>query len=156
MFLGAKAFTGDISHWDVSSVKNMNMMFMGATSFKRELCGAAWVESNANKESMFEESPGSISAPKCTPQVTTATTAVSLPFPERELIARTPINTPTILGKMSSCPKCATFPKSGRVSCCAPGGAWHNSCGGAANTNVDHRWFEGTKACKRKSEADAM
>merc|ERR1712032_1428143 len=46
------------------------------------------------------------------------------------------------------CPKCGTFEKSGRNSCCAPGGAWYNNCGGARNKNVDHKWFEGVAACK--------
>merc|ERR1719201_3088543 len=46
-----------------------------------------------------------------------------------------------------TCPKCGTFKKSGRVSCCAPGGAWFKNCGGAGNKNVGHRWSEGTEAC---------
>ena len=51
---------------------------------------------------------------------------------------------------LSVCAKCGRFGKSGRVSCCATGGAWYKNCGGAANKNVDHRWFEGVEACKRK------
>merc|ERR1712037_324506 len=47
------------------------------------------------------------------------------------------------------CPKCSTFEKSGRLSCCAPGGAWYRNCGGAGKRDVDHRWFEGVQACKR-------
>merc|ERR1712224_652194 len=38
--------------------------------------------------------------------------------------------------------------KSGRASCCAPGGAWYKNCGAAGNSNVDHMWFEGVRACK--------
>merc|ERR1711937_642825 len=66
--------------------------------------------------------------------------------PDRELIVRTPIitsvSTPAITStttNMITCPKCGTFKKSGRVSCCAPGGAWYRNCGGASNRNVAHR-----------------
>merc|ERR1712203_897227 len=48
-------------------------------------------------------------------------------------------------------PKCGTFAKSGRVSCCAPGGAWFKKCGEVGNKNVDHRWFEGTEACEPRT-----
>merc|ERR1719201_1171673 len=47
-----------------------------------------------------------------------------------------------------TCPKCGMFEKSGKASCCAPGGAWHTNCGGAGKTNVDHRWSDGVEACK--------
>ena len=50
-----------------------------------------------------------------------------------------------------TCPKCGAFTKSGRVSCCAPGGAWFKNCGGARNGNADHKWIEGVTACKGKS-----
>ena len=65
MFLGATSFNGDLSRWDVSSVKNMNGMFLGATLFKRKLCTAAWVHSDASKNSMFEGSSASISSTVC-------------------------------------------------------------------------------------------
>ena len=54
------------------------------------------------------------------------------------------------------CAKCSTFGKSGRVSCCAPGGAWFKNCGGDGNRNADHRWSEGVEACKCKSKAEVM
>merc|ERR1711934_701701 len=62
----------------------------------------------------------------------------------------TPALTPTI------CPKCGTFKKSGRRSCCAPGGAWFKNCGGAHNKNVDHKWFEGVAACKRMTTTNTV
>merc|ERR1711927_134877 len=46
------------------------------------------------------------------------------------------------------CPKCSKFKKSGRVSCCAPGGAWYDNCGVAGNANVRHSWFDGVDSCK--------
>merc|ERR1719201_1528750 len=49
---------------------------------------------------------------------------------------------------MTACPKCGTFTKSGRVSCCGPGGAWYKTCGVAGNGNAQRSWFEGVKACK--------
>merc|ERR1712210_217470 len=83
-------------------------------------------------------------------------------MPERELIVRTPIATsaiksvstpaiPSTVTKPMACPKCGTFKKSGRVSCCAPGGAWYKNCGGDANKNVDHKWLEGTEACRPRT-----
>merc|ERR1719174_2166720 len=59
------------------------------------------------------------------------------PIPERELIVQTP-----------TCLKCGIFGKSGRVSCCTPGGAWFKNCGGFGSKNVDYRWSEGVNACK--------
>ena len=46
------------------------------------------------------------------------------------------------------CPKCAAIKKSGKLSCCAPGGAWFKSCGTGGNSNTDHTWLEGVQACK--------
>merc|ERR1719182_467006 len=37
MFCGASSFKGDLSNWDVSSVKDMNYMFRGASSFNGDL-----------------------------------------------------------------------------------------------------------------------
>ena len=66
MFHGASAFNQDLSKWDVSAVTNMWRMFHDASAFKRELCGAAWVNSQANQIDMFTNSPGSISPTVCT------------------------------------------------------------------------------------------
>ena len=46
------------------------------------------------------------------------------------------------------CPKCAVIEKSGKLSCCAPGGAWFNNCGASGNSNTNHTWVEGMQACK--------
>ena len=146
MFYRAASFNGDISKWDVSSVTNMNRMFDGATSFKQRLCGAAWVYSRATKKGMFTDSPGSISRRMCQRWLA------------RWGIASTPITTPVTELRVASasmvCPTCGTFKKSGRVSCCAPGGAWYKNCGGAGNRNVDHSWLQGVDACKRKCKVD--
>ena len=159
MFYAASSFNNDISKWDVSSVTNMNSMFFEATSFKRNLCGAAWVHSTASKKGMFTASRGSVLRKVCT-FTTTRKDVTRRSLTERELkIVRAPITTPvsTITRPTAStnkimCPKCGTFKKSGRVSCCAPGGAWFKNCGGAGNRNVNHRWFDGVEACKGKSE----
>ena len=50
----------------------------------------------------------------------------------------------------------AKYRKSGRVSCCAPGGAWFKNCGGLGSKFLNHRWSEGVKACKRKFKANNM
>ena len=151
-FYAAESFNGDISNWDVSSVRNMDHMFWGAKLFMHKLCGTAWVDSTASETDMFVGSPGSISRRVCT-----------LVTRQRELIARTPIvtlvSTPAIIStitKTLACPKCGTFQKSGRNSCCAPGGAWFKNCGGALNKNVNHKWFDGVAACKRKFKANGI
>ena len=151
MFKNAVSFNSDLSMWDVSSVIDMDQMFLEAESVDQKLCGPAWVNSQATKTDMFVGSDGSISQSECTT------------LPERELIARTQIATsasisaitPTI-GKTIACPKCGTFEKSGRKSCCAPGGAWFKNCGGVGNKNVDHKWFDGVAACKRKFTSSAI
>ena len=135
----------------------MNYMFRQATSFKQTLCGAAWVLSKASKKDIFTGSFGSISFQVCALK-TTRRYASRRPIPERERIFRTsitvPVNTRTLAITFSNemtCPKCGKFEKAGRVSCCAPGGAWYKNCGRAGNRNADHRWFEGLEACKCKS-----
>ena len=165
MFDNAAVFNGDLSKWDVSNVKYMDYMFYNAVLFDQKLCGDNWVHSKASKNGMFAGSSGSISPAVCAsapPQATTQVTSHYItrqPLPERELIAHTPISTlaftSTILGRMM-CPKCGTFAKSGRASCCAPGGAWFKNCGGSVNQNVDHHWSDGAEACTRKSKACHM
>ena len=46
------------------------------------------------------------------------------------------------------CPQCATFKKSGKRSCCAPGGAWVNKCGSDGDPKFEHTWAEGMQACQ--------
>ena len=173
MFMDAAAFNIDISKWDVSKVVTMDYMFWHWTagSFEQTLCGAAWVRSTASKKGMFTGSFGSISLQVCTSTTTrqhvsrrpTGKHVSRRPIPERELIVRAGINTQVNTRTLSitssnqmACPKCTMFKKSGRVSCCAPGGAWYKNCGGTGNRNADHRWFEGLEACKRKSKAKSV
>ena len=147
----------------------MSRMFKGASAFNQKLCADAWVNSKAKKRLMFEDSPGSILRTECTTTPTPETAETTgdyvsrRPMPERELIVRTPISTSVAKTVITSaitntmtCRKCGTFQKSGRVSCCAPGGDWFKKCGGARNRNVDHKWFEGVEACKRKFRAKGM
>ena len=54
----------------------------------------------------------------------------------------------TSTGVRLVCPKCGSAKKSGKRSCCAPGGAWFKNCGDAGDTEVDHTWAEGVQACK--------
>ena len=86
------------------------------------------------------------------------------PTSERELIVShtlvtTSVGTPAITSTIANamrCPKCGTFGKSGRVSCCAPGGAWYKNCGGVSNRNVEHSWSEGVEVCKCKFESNGV
>ena len=61
----ATLFNSDIAKWDVSSVGNMDQMFTSAASFQKQLCGAAWLNSQATKNLMFEDSSGSRSSEVC-------------------------------------------------------------------------------------------
>ena len=47
-----------------------------------------------------------------------------------------------------ACLKCGATKKSGKRSCCAPGGAWFKNCGDAGDIKFDHTWTEGVQACK--------
>ena len=48
----------------------------------------------------------------------------------------------------SICSKCGTIKKSGKLSCCAPDGAWSGQCGDEGESK--HTWREGMFACKKK------
>ena len=155
MFSWATSFNGDISKWDVSRVTNMDNMFQEAVSFDRRLCGAAWVRSTASQIGMFEGSAGSISRTVC-PSTPRRPKRDREPRRDRALILpHSPMTTQrpstvAITPTTPTCPECGTFEKSGRDSCCAPGGAWYNKCGGAGSRTLEHRWIEGVQACTRK------
>merc|ERR1712032_1650451 len=68
MFSQASSFDQDLSKWNVGKVTNMDMMFHEATSFDQVLCGPTWVNLEASKKSMFDESHGSISCDHFQPQ----------------------------------------------------------------------------------------
>ena len=164
MFMYATAFTRDISKWDVSGVTTMDYMFWGAQIFGHNLCGTAWVFSMASKTLMFAGSRGSISQmtmcmSDAIPQYVTRRTLTERGLKIVRAAIKTPGSTSTlaiISANTMTCPKCGMFAKSGRLSCCAPGGTWHKNCGVAGSRYADHRWFEGVSACKRKSKAKSM
>merc|ERR1739848_427361 len=60
MFSEARAFNQDLSKWNVGKVNNMEGMFRQASAFNQALCGHTWIDSKANKRSMFRDSPGTI------------------------------------------------------------------------------------------------
>merc|ERR1712113_1138023 len=106
-----------------------------------------------------------ISQTICTSASTPATSSTTgqhvtrRPLPDRELIVHTPVttsvSTPAVTSTIAntmSCMKCGTFEKSGRISCCAPGGAWYKKCGGAGNRKLEHRWIEGMEACSKPKQ----
>ena len=55
---------------------------------------------------------------------------------------------------VASCSKCGASKLSGKPSCCAFGGSWYGKCGDDGDTNFDHTWTEGVKACKASAQAD--
>ena len=60
---------------------------------------------------------------------------------------RTTLDSVAIVG--STCPKCGIIKKSGKLSCCALGGAWFKQCGDDdGDAYLDHTWAEGIEACK--------
>ena len=70
-----------------------------------------------------------------------------------QVVTHTHVPTPVAMVSPDSafvCAKCGTFKKSGRLSCCAPGGAWYKNCGDVGDDNVDHAWLEGVTACECK------
>ena len=173
MFCNAAAFNCDISQWRVGKVRNMDKMFLNAQSFDVQLCGPAWVYSPASKELMFEGSPGEISKVVCEILPERAYRHITRrsvpeyvsrrPQPDRELIVRTPISasvrtstSTSMTTNATTCSKCGTFLKSGRASCCAPGGAWYKTCGGVGNSEADRSWSEGVEICQRKFKVDGV
>ena len=87
-FSNAKVFNVDISKWDVLSVTSM---FMGATSFKRQLCGVAWVHSKTAKVHMFEGASGGISRTMCTVAPTMAVTTIPVFSPQSKSLLKAPL-----------------------------------------------------------------
>ena len=55
-----------------------------------------------------------------------------------------------------ACSKCGTMRKSGKRSCCAPGGAWYKNCGSADNAKVGHTWLEGLQTCRDYSGSSSL
>merc|ERR1711874_274790 len=47
-----------------------------------------------------------------------------------------------------ACSKCGKIKKSGKLSCCAPGGAWFKNCGDSGNSKFDHTWTDGVNTCR--------
>ena len=57
------------------------------------------------------------------------------------------------------CPKCGMFKTSGKLSCCARGGAWFDKCGENGDPSSHHTWAEGIEACNSfpaKAQAQFM
>ena len=59
-----------------------------------------------------------------------------------------PSSMPVSTTVSSVCRKCGTIKKIGKRSCCARGGAWFKKCGDVGDTQFDHTWSEGIRACK--------
>ena len=51
--------------------------------------------------------------------------------------------------KIMACERCGTFKKSGKASCCAPGGSWYDKCGVVGDPSAQYTWFDGIKTCKK-------
>ena len=62
---------------------------------------------------------------------------------------------PTSKTVNDACSTCSTFKKSGKVSCCAPGGSWFNKCGSAGNLERRHTWYEGIQVCNSVARASS-
>ena len=63
---GASSFNGDLSSWDVSSVKDMSWMFDAASSFNGDI--SSWdVSSVTNMRGMFSAGPTTVSSMAISP-----------------------------------------------------------------------------------------
>ena len=58
-----------------------------------------------------------------------------------------------MMGISSACPTCGTVAKSGKKSCCGPGGSWFRRCGNAGNAQLRHTWHEGILVCKTRAQS---
>ena len=67
-------------------------------------------------------------------------------------LTETPTTTSlTGISARNGCAKCAAAKKSGKLSCCARGGAWFKKCGDIGDIKFDHTWAEGMQACTSTS-----
>ena len=65
------------------------------------------------------------------------------------VLAGTPVRKSlSLVGSSNNmCLKCGITKKSGKLSCCARGGAWFKKCGDVGDTKFEHTWTEGVDAC---------
>ena len=70
--------------------------------------------------------------------------------------AETPSTTNASVSRINGCPKCGTIQKSGKLSCCARGGAWFKKCGNVGDSKFEHTWVEGMQACKSVKSPQGM
>ena len=52
------------------------------------------------------------------------------------------------LAGTGACSRCGTSKKSGKSSCCSPGGDWFGDCGEDDDDSFRHTWAEGIVACQ--------
>ena len=55
---------------------------------------------------------------------------------------------------VTTCPQCGILGKTGKISCCALGGAWFKKCGNPGDSTFDHTWSEGIEACQGEVETE--
>ena len=55
--------------------------------------------------------------------------------------------------KAALCPKCGVIKKSGKLSCCAPGGIWKRQCGNPGDPKFEHTWTEDISVCNPQGAA---
>ena len=68
-----------------------------------------------------------------------------------------PINSVAITRTNVVCRKCRTVTRtSRRPSCCARGASWFGLCGDSGDTNFQHTWLEGIRACKGVSKPSVV
>jgi len=114
--------------------------------------GGSWFKKCGNAgDSNFEHTwlegiqacePGAQTSSVAAESITTAIGRVSTTAgAQTSSVTTEPIT--TAIGRV--CPKCGTNTKSGKLSCCAPGGSWFKKCGNSENS--EHTWLEGIQAC---------
>ena len=56
----------------------------------------------------------------------------------------------------SVCHECGTIRRSGKISCCGPGGSWFGNCTSVGNAHFGHTWHAGIQACKARQSQVAV
>ena len=54
----------------------------------------------------------------------------------------------SVITSRNGCSKCGNIKKSGKLSCCARGGAWYKNCGDEGDAKFGHTWAQGIHACE--------
>ena len=87
--------------------------------------------------------------PVCVHMFSLTDTGVTLSTEMMALVVKATRVTSTASTASPACPKCGTNQFAKR-SCCGRGGAWFGRCGRPGDSEFEHTWMEGIRACESK------